>query len=355
MIVLKDVCEGRDNNLNLIRMSAAVGVLVSHAWPLSLGPGTSEPLSQVFGQSLGSLSVLVFFVISGFLIPRSFERQPTLVNWLRARCLRLAPALVVVLLLTVLVLGPLITTLPLADYARRPETLTYVPCNLSLAFLQPGLPGVFGNNPYPRAINGSLWTLFYEVVCYGGVMVVGVLGILRSRLRMGIALALFVLVYAAVTLTPLRAMAPDRLLSLLRLGLPFAIGTGFYVWRARLVLHPGVLLGLAGLTLLAWNSVLSPVLFVLSLCYAVFLLAYLPGGLLRCYNRLGDYSYGTYVYAFPVQQLTAFLFAPMDPLSNIAIALPVTLVLAVLSWTRVERPALVLARSSARRGAAAKA
>ncbi len=86
MVVLKDVCEGRDNNLNLIRMIAAVGVLVSHAWPLSLGPGTPEPLSAAVGQSLGSLSVLVFFVISGFLIPRSFERQPTLANWLRARC-----------------------------------------------------------------------------------------------------------------------------------------------------------------------------------------------------------------------------------------------------------------------------
>ena len=97
-------------------------------------------------------------------------------------------------------------------------------------------------------------------------MLVGVLGVLRSRLGMGIALGLFVLVYLAVTLTPLRAAAPDRLLSLLRLGLPFAIGTGFYVWRARLVLHPGLLLGLAGLTLLAWNSVLYPALFVLSLC-----------------------------------------------------------------------------------------
>ena len=144
MVVLKDVCEGRDNNLNLIRMIAAVGVLVSHAWPLSLGPGTPEPLSAAVGQSLGSLSVLVFFVISGFLIPRSFERQPTLASWLRARCLRLAPALAVVLLLTVLVLGPLVTTLPLADYARRPETLTYVPRNLSLALGQSGLPGSSG-------------------------------------------------------------------------------------------------------------------------------------------------------------------------------------------------------------------
>ncbi len=299
----------------------------------------------------------MFFVISGFLVPRSFERQPTLVSWLRARCLRLAPALAVVLLLTVVVLGPLVTTLPLAEYAKRPETLTYVPRNLSLAFLQHGLPGVFGENPYPRSINGSLWTLFYEVVCYGGVMVVGVLGTLRSRCGMGVTLGLFVLVYATVTLTPLRASAPHRLLSLLRLGLPFAIGTGFYVWRARLVLHPGLLIGLVGLTLLARNSVLSPALFVLSLCYAVFLLAYLPGGILRRYNRLGDYSYGTYVYAFPVQQLVVFLFHPMDPLVNIAIALPVTLVLAVLSWTGVERPALALARSRspARRGAAAKA
>jgi len=347
MVFLGEVSRGRDNNLNLIRMLAAIGVLVSHAWPIALGAAASEPLEGLLGASLGHVSVLVFFVISGFLIPRSFERQPTLAAWLRARFLRLFPGLVVAAVLTVAVLGPLATTLPLAEYLQRPETLAYVPRTLSLFAMQRGLPGVFAANPYPVAINGSLWTLFYEVACYGGVMALGLAGALRSRWHMGVALGLFLAVWLGLAATPLGALAPGRVKLLMSLGLPFAIGTGFYVWRDRLPLHPGLALAFVVLTAAAWGTDLGRLLFVVALCYAVFLLAYLPGGRLHDYNRIGDFSYGTYIYAFPVQQLTMHLAGPLGPLANIAIALPATLALAAVSWFWIERPALAL--SGARR------
>lgn len=73
MVFLGQVCQGRDNNLNLIRMAAALAVLVSHAWPIALGPGVAEPLSRALGVALGTLAVQVFFAISGFLVARSFE------------------------------------------------------------------------------------------------------------------------------------------------------------------------------------------------------------------------------------------------------------------------------------------
>jgi peptidoglycan/LPS O-acetylase OafA/YrhL len=313
MVWLGEVARGRDNNLNLIRMLAAVAVLVSHAWPISLGSAALEPLEGSPGGSLGRLALLVFFAISGFLIPRSLERQPTLGAWARARFLRLFPALAVALVLSVAVLGPLVTSLPLATYVQRPETLSYVPRNLSLAFLQFGLPGVFETNPLPRAINGSLWTLVYEVACYLGVMALGLAGLLRARGPLALLLALFLAAYLAASQPSVRALLPGRVTPLLQLGLPFAIGTAFYVWRDRLPLHPGLLVGLALAFLLAGESPLARPLFVLGLCYAVFLLAFLPGGWLLGYNRAGDFSYGTYVYAFPVQQLVVHLAGPMGP------------------------------------------
>ena len=154
---LDEVLGGRDNNLNAIRMAAAIAVLVSHAYPIALGPGQEEPLYALTGQSLGHFAVAVFFGISGLLIARSFDRRRSMVHFTAARIFRLFPALGVVLILTVLA-GAFVTRLSLVDYVSQPGTWTYVPANLSLAFLQYPLPGVFEQNPYGPAINGSLWT-----------------------------------------------------------------------------------------------------------------------------------------------------------------------------------------------------
>ena len=129
---IDQLASGRDNNLNLIRMVAAAAVLVSHAWPIALGAGTPEPLSQLTGHSLGSLAVYVFFAVSGFLIMASFDRTRDPVAFLAARTLRLFPALFVSLLLVAFVLGPVVTTLPVAEYLAHPQTLAFVPRNMAL-------------------------------------------------------------------------------------------------------------------------------------------------------------------------------------------------------------------------------
>jgi peptidoglycan/LPS O-acetylase OafA/YrhL len=331
---------GRDNNFNLLRMLAAAGVLVSHAYPLTRGPGAAQPLEGVLGGiTLGTVCVYVFFAISGFFIAQSFERSATVGAFLRARALRLFPALAVVLGVTVLVAGFWLTDAPPPVYwAAVPE---YLVRNVTLFFLRYDLPGVFEGNPYGPAINGSLWTLNYEVLCYTGVFLAGVAGLLRRPAAMALLLALF----AAACAVAMQVPVPIRVRLLLELGLPFAVGTAFYIWRDRIVLSlpvaAALVLGAAAVRAIpALEPAFRPVL-VLALSYAVFVAGHLPGRLLRSYNRLGDYSYGTYIYAFPVQQLVAF-WGVTVPLANIAAALPLTLLCAVLSWHLVERPALRL-------------
>ena len=330
---------GRDNNFNLLRMIAATGVLVSHAYPIALGPGAAQPFSQTLGITLGTVCVYVFFAISGFFIARSFDRARSRADFLRARALRLFPALVVVLLLTVLG-GAALTLEPAAYWMAAPE---YFVRNATLFFLQYPLPGVFEQNPYGPAINGSLWTLNYEVLCYAGVFLIGVLGILCRPRAMAAVLALVVVCYVVVMATE----PHDRLVKLFELGLPFAIGTGFYVWRERIPVSPLIGLGLAALaavvgyfagSIVELEALFHPV-FVLALSYGIFVVGFLPGRWLRLYNRLGDYSYGVYIYAFPVQQLMAH-HGITTPYGNIATAALVTLPLAVLSWHLVEAPAL---------------
>ncbi len=333
------LCAGRDNNFNLLRMLAASGVLVSHAYPIALGPGVLEPLERALGGvTLGTVCVYVFFAISGFFITQSFERTSTLGRFVRARVLRLFPALAVVLVLTVAVGAGLSVAAASSYWAVAPD---YVLRNLSLFLLRWELPGVFADNPYGGAINGSLWTLSYEVLCYFGVTLLGVAGILRRKWMVAVALALVVAGYFALQ----EVRFNSRVYLLFQLGLPFALGAAAYVWRDRIVLDARIALGLALLALVirllpGAEPLFRPV-FVLALSYVTFWLGYLPIPALRAYNRLGDYSYGVYIYAFPAQQLVAS-WGAVTPGGNMALAALIVLPCAVLSWHLVEKPALAL-------------
>ena len=326
----------RENNFNLIRMIAASGVLVSHAFPIALGDGAAEPFQKALGGvSLGSVCVYVFFAISGYFIAQSFDRSSTPGRFLRARVLRLFPALAVVLAVTVLVAWAFYTTASPATFWRG--AATYVLRNITLFFLQYPLPGVFEDNPYGGTINGSLWTLGYEVLCYAGVFVLGMAGLLRRR---ALIAGLAGLAVVAHMLAPALWLHP-RLDNLIELGFPFALGTALYVWRERVPLNGYIAVGLAAAAAALRFTPVFETAFVTALSYAAFWLGCMPSRLFQRYNALGDYSYGMYIYAFPVQQLVAHHGAT-TPLLNMALAAPVTLVLAILSWELVEKRALAL-------------
>lgn len=345
MIRLAEVDRGRDNNFNLIRFLAATGVLVSHAWPLSLGRGTDEPLERIVGHSLGGLGVFVFFAVSGYFIAASFARSQTVKDFVLARVLRLFPGLAISILLVTLGVGTAVTVLPVAEYLKTPATWTAILRNVTLVSPQYTLPGVFESNPYPT-VQGSIWTLIYEVLCYGLVFLAGISGLLLRRRAMTVAIGLYLVLWVMAGTDWLPV--PTRLMQTRTLSLPFVIGMAFWVWRDRLVLSLPVALVLAILAGLAKGTMASLPALVMAVAYGTFWCAYVPKGAIRAFNRLGDYSYGIYVYAFPLQGLVVWLAGPMGPWTNIALAFPLTLTCAVLSWHLVERPVLSLRRRPTR-------
>jgi len=339
------VCGGRVNNLNLIRMIAASAVLLSHAFSVT---GIAEPFEPVFSRSLGHMAVAVFFVISGFLIARAWERKSGVGHWLASRALRMYPGLAAALVLTVLVLGPATTTLPLGQYFAEPATWFYVPINLSLIELRFGLPGVFEQLPYAGTINGSLWTLVYEVTCYGAVAAAGAAGLLRRPKGFALALGAYLILHAAVMATAPHAGRGNQLDSLAELSFPFACGMAAWVWRERLVLSGRIAAGLVLGAVLLRPTPLAPEALYLALGYGTLWAGYALKGRALDYNRLGDYSYGVYIYAFPLQQLMVWLVPGQSWWTNVALAFPATLACAVISWTLIERPALSLVRPAER-------
>ncbi len=160
---------------------------------------------------------------------------------------------------------------------------------------------------------------------------------------------LYATAYVATGVPGIVEMLPAKAALLRMLSYPFVIGMAFHVLEDRVRLS---WLGVGALALLAAALRQTPLFepaFVAAIAYGTFVLAYLPGGAARRYNAVGDYSYGMYVYAFPVQQAAVALWGPMSPSANIAVAFPVTLLFAIASWYLVEKPALdrrhVLARA----------
>lgn len=329
---------GHDNNFNLIRMLAALGVMVSHAVPLTLGIGTPEPLEEALkGVNLGRVCVMVFFAISGFFITRSFTTKRDPVAFLRARALRIYPGLVVMLVLMLGIGGLWVATDPARFWRSAPD---YVIRTLTFVVSARWLDGILETAPFPRELNGSLWSLRFEVACYIGVLLAGLSGLLdRRRAFLGCAAA-FLAVYLVAPFVTTNFVIRRMLL----VGLPFVIGAAFHLWRERIPLSPVLLAGLVAGAVLLRPTPLFPAAFVLALCHATFCLGFARIPVLARYNALGDYSYGTYIYAFPIQQM-AVIWGFGTPLTNLAVAVPLTLGCAILSWRLVEAPAMRFGRS----------
>lgn len=336
MKTIADVSVGRDNNFNLLRMLAAAAVLVSHSWPLTLGPGAAEPLAAATGYKLGTTAVIVFFAVSGFFITKSFDRRSSIADFTVARVARIFPGLFVVLLLSATLLGPLFTELPIGHYLRDPHSWTYLPRNLLLFYGQQyRLPGVFTSNPLP-AVNGSLWTLANEAACYVLVAVAGLLRLSRP-LTFPLVLGAVLVLALSVPASARDGVVVDHVLILF---LPFALGAAAYVYRRRIPQSALLAVALAITAALARGTPAYPLLYAVAVSYGALWFGFAEIPTIKAYNRLGDFSYGIYIYAFPVQQMIVALARPLDPVVLIVASLPPTVLLATLSWHLVESPAL---------------
>jgi peptidoglycan/LPS O-acetylase OafA/YrhL len=139
-------------------------------------------------------------------------------------------------------------------------------------------------------------------------------------------------------------LAEQGVPAFLRLLFMFSTGASFFFLKHRIRLsHTAFFLALTALAMSAFvNAAAFFMVYILGMAYMVFYLTYIPAGFLRKYNSLGDYSYGVYIYAFPVQQSVAALVPGVSVLEMLSISLVVTLMLAVLSWHGIERHALGL-------------
>ena len=329
----------RENSFDSLRLIFASLVIVTHSFALLRLADPLEVLSN-FRYDLGKLGVTGFFAISGYLVTQSWLRRPSMLRFLSARALRILPAFWVSLGFSVFITA--LVTAHVSEFLSSNITWRWVWWNAIFIWrgYAPLMPGAFENNPFAGGSNGSLWTLTYELHCYGAVLLIGI-GTLVIRHRWIWAVVAAVLLFFYFKLIVNGG-------SLYQLGyqeLYLAFATGMviaslgYCAAAYLILCAGAVAAFFQLTSNldshTWYASLQMTLAML----IVFL------GRSKAFTRLtfrsGDYSYGLYVYAFPIQQLViALLGKSATPLFVCLLTLAFVLPVAVASWHILEKQAL---------------
>ncbi|NND50521.1 MAG: acyltransferase, partial [Rhizobiales bacterium] len=299
---------------------------------------------HLFGFPPANHAVHAFFFLSGFLLTMSLVKKPDALQFMIARLLRLTPAIVVSALVLALIVGPLVTGLPLADYFNVSELTSFMVSIVSLWDIQHGLPGVFETNPEPRDLYELLWTLRYEYLFCAGLIVAAWFGALRDRRLAAAGLALFSLAYVIFYAVPSVNDTLAPLHHAMRFTLPFALGTWAYLYRDRLPYSLPLGVALAVIAVASHGTGLAPFFSTVALGYFILLIGCSKSTWLKPTTWLGQFSYGVYIYGFPIQQLLIHLFPDSTPLENGIYTFLIAFPLAIVSWYAIEKPALAWRR-----------
>lgn len=336
-----------NNNFDLIRLMAALMVMLGHSYGIQAAK--KEPvLWFTHLESFGSLAVYAFFMISGMLVSASFANQSSTFRFIGLRVLRIWPGAMVCAAFIVLVVGPVFSGIPLSAFLSDPQTLPWLFHNALLIDPVGGpLPQLFAANHLKSLVNATVWTLPVELKCYVIVLVAGLLGCIGSKWR-----TLGVVVVTGVLFAICVKHPPGYLLLGNFFTLPlaysfypvpfFLLGMLLYAFRDRVLIDwkPALVLLVAYVVLR--HSRFSPILLYPAYTYGVLWLGSTP--VLRRIAPKHDYSYGIYLYGFVVQQSMSGLYPAMNSYLSLLFAVPITVMLAALSWHLVERPSMATLR-----------
>lgn len=373
-----ELLTGRNNSFGLLRLCLALAVVVSHS--RVLGYGGKEYLHGFSGGQvdLGKLSVYGFFVLSGVLVTRSGARL-TLGRFLWHRALRILPGFWACLAVTAFLVAPFVSWYvhsSLGGFAGAAHgPLDYLRVNWAVSTNQYDISGTMADArsaglAHNAAFDGALWSLRYEFMCYLGVGVLALTGVL-TRARRAVLLVTVVLGWLVIRqagahrwwagpydshylrsfhLPPFAPFTPSFLIYL---GFAFALGALIEVYRDRVPVSDP--LGVAALAVLV-GSLHYGYLFTVGIPAFAYLLVWLAIRLPRPFRRIGarhDYSYGIYIYGFVVQQVLSVVgYARWGLAAYLFLAVTFTLLLAMASWHLVERPAMRLKDLTIGRGGA---
>lgn len=320
---------GKSNNLQLLRFIAAIMVIMSHAFSVSVGNPSHEWFMILTKNqiTMGSFAVSIFFCAGGYLIAKSVCRTKTFCEYFRARILRIFPLLIVVVGISMFVLGPIMTNMNLKEYMSDSGLYKYA-LNAVLLPVH-SLPGVFENNIYGTTVNGALWTLPIEFLCYVGCFIMYKLKMLEKK---NFPISILIIAFGCSGIYYLATgLNVEILIAAIRPGILFYIGILYYVYRDNIILNLKVaILSVIGIAVLGFAGKLN---YAMILCFP-YLLIYICFGVKQINSRIGEvgrFSYGIYLCGFPIQQtIVAVAGGKMNAYLNMIFAIPIAVAVSVV-------------------------
>lgn len=336
----------RKNNFDLIRLVAAAMVIYGHTFTFVSNSASKDWIRTLTGYDAGDIAVKSFFFLSGLLVTNSILEGKSVRKYIVARLFRIMPAMVFMLLVVTFVIGPAVTTLPLAEYFSARDTYRFF-SKMSLfggwwaaAGGYSRLPGVFVNNPANGSVNIPLWTLTVEVFSYAMILALFALGLFQRRLAWLVAVAF---VADSLLEKPLLFFWLPDTLDHRFTPFCFALGGLCAVYKKEVSVSFLMPLGLALMYGLFKGAVWDAYLFYAMLFSFILALACAPQ--LASIKPKGDISYGLYLWGWPLQQLVLFVWPGITLPLHLLISFGLAVLMATVSWALVEQRAMNLGRS----------
>lgn len=315
----------RSNNLTLIKFIAAIMVIWGHA--IILLQQSKDPISLLSRNelSLGSVAVAIFFFASGFYVTKSLMKKRSAGEYLKNRILRIYPAFFIVLFLTVFVLGPCVSSLSFSEYFKSKDTYMYF---LYIAMIpRYTLPGVFENNLFPSIVNGSLWTLILEVICYVLLYITYKLKILEKNKLKKINIIMFICI---IIIFGFKIPFLYNWKSYLRPLFVFVMGIEYYIFRDEIKLDLCILAGTIGASILILKLGFGDIFTIICVPYILSMIIFDKKQVSEKIAFGGKYSYEMYLVAFPIQQTLIQFLPQMHIIANIVISVGLSLLLGMI-------------------------
>ncbi len=345
------------NSFDFFRVLLALSVILCHSYVIYLGWDSFvkyEPFMKwTEGQiSIGSTAVNFFFVISGFLIIRSFKYSKNVFQYFKKRILRIYPGFIVVFIMSFFVFGPIghMKSWNFEAYRSFLEGISVKREIANMLSLQSPIENKYFTNLPQTGLNNSLWTIQYEFICYLMIPVFAWLGILKRKSWLLVTLIIIHLVLVLQSLGYILSF--NQNLNGIILSNPyyyprfftyFLLGCTVYHYKNIIPRNIWFAVLSAIIFLLGFTTNLVDIFWPISGTYLLFYMAYEPKIMLPNFAKHGDLSYGIYLYGWPVQQLIMLYFGSyLNSKLLFVVVTPVVVIFAIMSWKLVESPMLKL-------------